>query len=80
MNYFAGSGLKKPLNQLECPVFPDIKQAPPEFKWSGKYWKVDSSDVILNNEVHTQIYEDAVLARSYRDNIDKYGQSSHQEK
>ncbi len=80
MNYIPGQGTKKPLNMLEAPIYPDIKQAYPEFKWSKKYWQVDVGQTLLDTESQTQIYGDAILAKSYRDNIDSYGQSSHQEK
>lgn len=80
MNFIPGQGLKKPLNMLEAPIYPDIKQALPEFKWSRKYWTVDVGATLMSLESNTQLIEDAVLAKSYRENIDKYGQSSHQEK
>ncbi len=80
MHLIPGQGTKKPLNMLEAPIYPDIKQALPEFKWSKKYWTVDVGQTLLDTEANTQIYGDAVLTRSYRDNIDSYGQSSHQEK
>lgn len=80
MSYSAGHGLKKPLNMIQSPVYADIRQAPPEFKWSKKHWDVDVGKVMMETEANTHLYDDAILARSYRDNIDKYGQSSHQEK
>lgn len=80
MSYIPGQGIKKPLNMLESPVYPDIKQNPIQFKSSGKFWNVDVGKVILETEANTQLIENAVLSRSYRDNIDKYGQQSHQEK
>ena len=79
-SYIPGSGLKKSLNMLQSPIYPEIKKAPPEFKWSKKHWEVDVGKTLMDTETNTQIIEDAVLARSYRDNIDRYGQGSHQEK
>src|SRR5579862_2719683 len=80
MAYIPGAGIKKPLNMLESPIYPDIKQAPPEFKWSKKYWVVDTGQTILDSETTGLPQSDAVLAKSYRDNIDKYGQDTYQEK
>lgn len=65
---------------MEAPIYPDIKKAPIQFKNSGKHWTVDVGQTLLDTEANTQIIEDAVLAVSYRDNIDRYGQSSYQEK
>lgn len=65
---------------MEAPIYPDIKKGPIEFKNSGKHWTVDVGQTLLDTEPHTQLIEDAVLAVSYRDNIDRYGQSSYQEK
>lgn len=79
-HYIPGSGIKKSLNMLEAPIYPDIKAAGPEFKWSGKYWTVDVGQTLLDSEITGLSNGDAVLAKSYRDNIDKYGQDSYQEK
>src|SRR5579863_1243418 len=78
-SFIPGQGTKKPLNMMQAPIYPDIKQAPPEFKWSKRYWTVDVGQTLLDTESNTQLREDAILARSYRDNIDRYGQSSHKE-
>jgi hypothetical protein len=79
-SFIAGGGLKKPLNMLEAPVYADIKQQPPQFKWSGKHWQVDVGEIMKSTETETSLLGDSILTHSYRDNIDKYGQSSHQEK
>jgi hypothetical protein len=78
--WIAGGGLKKPLNVLQQPILPDIKQSYPRFVNSGKFWQVDVGETLLGTETNTQLYSDAVLSRSYRENIDKYGQSSHKER
>jgi hypothetical protein len=76
-----GNGLKKSQNMMEAPIYPDIKKSPALFKNSGKFWQVDANQTILDgSQSNTQMYGDAILARSYRDNIDRYGQSSYQEK
>lgn len=78
--YMPGQGVKKPLNMLEQPLYPDIKKAPPEFKWSKKHWVVDEGQTLLDTESHTQLYENAVLAVSRDHGRDRYGHSSYQEK
>jgi len=80
MSYIPGQGIKKPMNMMQAPIYPDIRQGPIQFKNSGKFWQVDVGQTLLDTEPNTQIIEDAVLAKSYRDNIDKYGQTSYQEK
>jgi hypothetical protein len=80
MSYIPGAGMKKPLNMLEAPIYPDIKRAPTQFKSAGKFWEVDVGKTLLDTESNTQLLGDAILARSYTDNIDSYGKSSHQEK
>lgn len=80
MSYMPGQGFKKPMNMMDAPIYPDIKKGPIQFKNSGKHWTVDVGQTLLDTEPHTQLIEDAVLAVSYRDNIDRYGQSSYQEK
>jgi hypothetical protein len=80
MSYIAGQGFKKPMNMMEAPIYPDIKKGPIQFKNSGKHWTVDVGQTLIDTEPNTQLIEDAVLAVSYRDNIDRYGQSSYQEK
>ncbi len=80
MAYYPGQGFKKPMNMMEAPIYPDIKKGPIQFKNSGKHWTVDVGQTLLDTEPNTQLLGDAVLAVSYRDNIDRYGQSSYQEK
>ncbi len=73
------SGLKKPLNMLENPIYPDIKKAPPRFVWSRKHWNVDVGATMRDTEQITQFYEPAVLAQSRDYNKTVYGQSSHKD-
>src|SRR6476659_9646204 len=80
MQYIPGQGIKKPMNMMQAPIYPDIKKGPIEFKNSGKHWTVDVGQTLIDTESNTQLLGDSVLAVSYRDNIDKYGQSSYQEK
>ena len=74
-----GNGLKKPLNAIENPIFPDIKKGPPRFVWSRKHWQVDPGAVMRDTEPYTHFYDDAVLAQSRDYNKTVYGQSSHKD-
>lgn len=73
------NGLKKPLNMLENPVYPDIKKPPPRFVWSRKHWTVDTGATLMSTEPITQLIEHAVLAQSRDYNQTIYGQSSHKD-
>ena len=72
-------GMKKPLNNIENPVYPDIKKGPPRFVWSRKHWDVDTGATIRNTEPYTQFIEPAILAQSRDYNKTVYGQSSHKD-
>jgi len=78
-HYSPGAGLKKPLNMMELPVFPDIKKGPPRFVNSKKHWMVDAGAAMRDTEPFTQLYENAVLAQSKDYNKTVYGQSSHRD-
>lgn len=78
MSSLATAGLKKPLNMIEGPIYPDIKKGPPRFVWSKKAWKADSS-VLLNTEPITQFIEPAILVQSRDYNQTVYGKSSHRD-
>jgi hypothetical protein len=69
-------GLKKPLNMLETPVYPDLKKDSLRFQWSGKSWKVDEGKQLMQTEAHSQFSEPAVLVQSRSYNQQIYGQSS----
>jgi hypothetical protein len=73
------SGMKKPLNMMEAPVYPDIKKGPPRFVWSKKHWNVDIGATMMSTEPFTQLLENVVLAQSRDYNKTVYGQSSHRE-
>lgn len=78
-HYSPGAGLTKPLNQIEGPVYPDIKKGPPRFVWSRKHWRVDAGATIRELEPYTKFFEPAILAQSRDYNKRVYGQSSHRE-
>ena len=74
------NGLKKPLNQLENPVYPDIRRQPPRFQWARKHWEVSVGDVMKDLQADTQhTLNDAVLAQSRDYNQFRYGVSSHKD-
>ena len=79
MSYIPGGGIKKPLNALENPIYPDIKATLPRFVWSKKHWTVDVGQTLRDKEDDVQRYENAVLsqARDYNETI--YGKSSHRD-
>jgi len=76
--YIPGAGIKKPLNMIEGPIYPDIKKGPPRFAWSGKHWVADAA-VMRDTEQINQFYESAVLAQARDYNQTVYGQSSHRD-
>lgn len=76
----SSQGIKKPMNQLNNPVFPDIKKAPPRFTWSRKHWNVDVGATMRDTEAITQFRENAVLAQARDYNQTVYGKSSFQDK
>ena len=79
MQYTPGSGLKKPMNMLENPVYPDIKKGPPEFKWSRKFWQVDVGATLRETEPYTNFLGDSILTQSRDYNKTVYGTSSHRD-
>ena len=76
---FPGRGLKKPLNSLNNPVYPDIRKALPRFQWSGKHWKVDEASALLSPEALHIAADHVILAQSRNYNKEIYGQSSHRD-
>ncbi len=76
MSFIPGAGLKKPLNMITGPVYPDIRKGPPRFVNSGKYWKVDTGSTLMDTEPYTQLVEPAVLAVSRNNNQTTYGVTS----
>jgi hypothetical protein len=79
MAFIPNGAMKKPLNQLNNPIYPDIKQAYPEFKWSGKHWMVDAGRTLIETENVPQMLGDSVLVQSRDYNQTIYGKSSHRD-
>lgn len=63
--YIPGAGLKKSLNLIETPIYPDIKKAPPRFLWTKKNWHVDTGRTVMEIEHNSQLNENAILFQSY---------------
>jgi hypothetical protein len=74
--YIAGGSIKKPLNQLDNPIQPDIRGTLPRFAWSRKNWKTDVGRALLSSEDNFNSYDYAVLAQPRDYNKTIYGQSS----
>jgi hypothetical protein len=64
-SYFPGRGRKKPLNQIEVPIAPDIKKGPPRFIWTRKHWTVDTGRTQMEIEHIPQMMENNILYQSY---------------
>jgi hypothetical protein len=78
--YIPGQGFKKPINQLQGQVFPQIRKAPDRFVSAGKYWVVDVGSTLVDSvESQPQRFEHCTLiqSRSYPETI--YGKSSHRD-
>jgi len=57
--------LKKPMNVIEAPEYPDIRKAPPRFVWTKKHWTVDTGRTMAEIEHIPQLQEAAILYQSY---------------
>nr|QBK85453.1 MAG: hypothetical protein LCMAC101_00400 [Marseillevirus LCMAC101] len=73
------NGMKKPLNMLSNPIYPDIKKRMPRFVWSRKFWQVDPGATLRDTEEISQFRSDAILAQARDYNQTVYGQSSHKD-
>lgn len=70
--------MKRPLNTLENPVYPNIKKGPPRFINSRKHWVVDDT-VISASVPEDYALQDAVLYQSRDQSRITYGVSSHRD-
>ncbi len=73
------SGIKKPLNLIEGPEYPNIKQQPILFKNTRKFWKVDIGDVLKETEKYPMFVESIIEYQSRNRNETIYGKSSHRD-
>ena len=79
MAYIPGGGIKRPLNTLENPTYPDIRRGPPRFRSAGKHWKVDVGATLMDQYANRQLTEGTLLIQSRDYNKTIYGQSSHRD-
>jgi hypothetical protein len=68
---------KKPLNQIEYPVYPFIQKDPPRFYQVKKHWVAHPDDIMRDQEHNPQFAQGAVLAVSRDENKNRYGASSY---
>lgn len=78
-SYIPNSGIKKPLNNLENPIYPNIKKDILRFTNSRNHWKVDIGDALKESEKYTMFIENIIEPQSRNRNITMYGQSSHRD-
>lgn len=67
---------RKPLNNLENPIYPDIRKDIARFQSAGKHWDVDVGRTILETESFTQFLDGAILTQSRDHQRNTYGVSS----
>src|SRR5271154_1968142 len=71
--------LKKPLNALDNPVYPDIRSTGPRFYDSGKHWTVDVGKTMSQVEFQPGYLDYALLAQERDYNQRIYGKSSNKD-
>ncbi len=69
--------MKKPLNMLQQPMYPNYKKAPPRWRNAGKHWMVDEGKLLSETAEMPIVTEYAILAQSRDYNQTVYGKSSH---
>lgn len=78
-SYIPNSGIKKPLNMLEGPMYPNIKKDILRFRSAGKHWKVDVGTAMKESEKYPMFVEGIVEYQSRDRNVTMYGQGSHRD-
>ena len=73
------SGIKKPQNYLENPVYPDIKKDILRFTSARKFWQVDIGDALKESGKYPFFVENIVEPQSRDRNVTMYGLSSHRD-
>lgn len=71
--------LKRPLNALEAPVYPEFKARMPIFRWAGKNWKAKAGEIVRDTEHDQNLYSYAVLTQPRDYNQRVYGISSERD-
>ena len=78
-SFIPNSGIKKPLNYTEGPIYPDIKKDILRFSNSRKFWQVDIGETLKETEKYPMFVNGIVEYQSRNRNQTMYGQSSHRD-
>jgi hypothetical protein len=73
------SGIKKPQNNLDNPIYPNIKKDILRFTNARKHWMVDVGDALKESEKYSMFVENIIEPQSRNRNVTMYGQSSHRD-
>ena len=76
-SFIPNGGIKKPLNFIEGPIYPDIKKDILRFKTSRKYWTVSVGDALKETEKYPMFVDGAIELQTRNRNETIYGKSSH---
>jgi hypothetical protein len=77
--FIPNSGLRKPLNMLDGPVFPDVRKDGLRFVWGRKHWTVDAGDALRETTKYPFFMDNIIEIQSRNRNQTIYGQSSHRD-
>lgn len=78
-SFIPNGGMKRPLNYIEGPLYPDIKKDILRFKSARKFWQVDVGDTLKESEKYPMFVNGIVEFQSRNRNQTMYGQSSHRD-
>lgn len=70
--------LRKPLNVIDTPEYPDIKKRYGRFAYARKYWQVDTGEVLKETEKYPMFMENIIEYQSRNRNETMYGKVSSQ--
>lgn len=77
--FIPNSGLRKPLNMLEGPIFPNIKKDALRFVNANKFWQADIPSALKSTYMYPMFMENIVTLQSRNRNETIYGASSHRD-
>lgn len=66
-------GRRKPLNMLEQPQWPEIREGPPRFISARRSRNVDVGKVMMDFDQYPELWGHNILTNSWNDNQTKYG-------
>ena len=64
---------RKPLNMIEQPQWPEIREGPPRFVKVKRTSKVDVGAIVMDADHYPELWGHAILTNSWNDNQTKYG-------